>query len=156
MDLGEYKAQAMQVPMFEELAEDTRESVCRILLQIATRTDLAAGGVLYAKGEEEKGTGALLVAGALLVGAGAAGPLTINAPDILGEMQQFDEYGQRAADVTAAEDAVVLEFPWEDFVGVALSVLSQEAQIEVKAMFSRNSRARRAALDKLGGGGPGA
>jgi len=150
MDLNEYRPQADAIPMFQDLPEQTRELVCRILLKIAERSALAKGDVLYEKGTEDTGTGAALVEGAVEVRTDDGEPLTVNAPDLLGEMQLFDEYGERTATVTAAEDSVVLEFFWEEFVGVALSLLTREQQIEVKDMLSRHAATRLSQLSALG------
>ncbi len=142
MDLEEHGAQAGNVPMLQDLQEETRAIVTRILLKIAKRLQLASGDVLYTEGAEDTNVGALLVEGALTVQSGDSEPLTVDAPDLLGEMQMLDEYGQRKATVTAAEDSVVLEFGWDDFIGVARSVLTQEQQVEVRDMIATHAAAR--------------
>jgi hypothetical protein len=132
--------------MLQDLQQETRERVSEILLKIAKPVVAVKGKLIYAEGAEDPGTGALLVEGSLELRVGTREPFRLEAPDLLGEMQQFDQYGQRTATVTAAEDSVVLKFAWEDFVGVCFSVLSKEQQTEVKDVLAKH------AADRLGAG----
>lgn len=152
MDLQEYEPLVSRVPMLQDLQEESRTLVARILLKLAKGSRLASGDVLYTEGAEDADVGALLVEGAVTVRSGNGEAVTVNAPDLLGEMQMLDEYGQRTATVTAAEDSVVLEFGWDDFIGVARSVLTQEQQVEVRDMLATHAAARLEGLSVLGKG----
>jgi len=154
VEVSEYGAQVARIPMFQELREETRARVCSLLLSMVKPSVFVAGDILYMKGAEDPGTGALLVEGALAVGTGDGEELIVDAPELLGEMQMFDEYGQRTATVTATQASVVLEFVWNDFIALAISGLTQQQQLEVKAMLTAHAGARQGELSGLAGGAP--
>lgn len=138
MDLSDFSAQVGAIPMLQSLPEEIRRSVIFMLLKVASRTDLGKGDILYLKGAEDRNTGALLVEGEMHVETDDGDPLLVVAPELLGEMQQFNEFGQRVATVKAATDAIVLEFSWNDFVATAIGPdsLTRSQQLLLKDAFT--------------------
>jgi hypothetical protein len=114
--MSSYKVKIVQVPLLGPLSPPLRGHVADIFLGISNARVLRKGEQLYAEGAEDLNTGAILVDGSLLVAAGAHEPVTVTAPEILGEMQQYNAYGTRTATVCAKDGATVLEFSWHDFV----------------------------------------
>jgi CRP-like cAMP-binding protein len=111
-----YAAKISDVPVFNAMNTGLRARLAEIISSIGEPRVLKKDEVLYAKGAEDENTGAVLVDGALTVSSDDGPLLTVTAPDLLGEMLQFDSYGQRTATVTAAGPATVLEFRWHDFI----------------------------------------
>ncbi len=111
-----YAAKITDVPVFNAMNTGLRARLAEILSSISEPRVLKKNEILYAKGAEDENTGAVLVDGALNISNDEGTLLTVTAPDMLGEMLQFDTYGQRTATVTAAGPATVLEFKWHDFV----------------------------------------
>jgi hypothetical protein len=68
----------------------------------------------------------------------------VDAPDLLGEMQQFDRYGQRTATVKAASRATVLVFSWHEFVARVRDTptISKEDQNALKAALESYANLR--------------
>jgi len=116
MGAEEYRDQVADIPLFESLSAALRERLCDILVNISEVTELSAGDILYEKDAEDDNTGAVLIKGALTVAGGVGTEFEVEPPNVVGEMQQFNEYGQRTATVSARSDSIVLQFSWHDFV----------------------------------------
>lgn len=111
-----YAAKISDVPVFNAMNVGLRGRLAEIIGSISEPRVLKQGDVLYKKGAEDDNTGVVLVDGSLSVGGDEGASVTVTAPDLLGEMLQFDQFGQRTATVTAAGPATVLEFSWHDFI----------------------------------------
>ena len=114
--MSSYKDKIAQIQSLGVLAPPLRGQVADILAGISQTRVLRKGEQLYAEGAEDPNTGAILVDGTLLVAAGTRETVTVTAPELLGEMQQYNAYGARTATVCAKDTATVLEFSWHDFV----------------------------------------
>ena len=155
-DPGQYEDMVSQIAMLQELDAATRGLVCQILLSSTKAYTLAKGEVLYEMGAEDENTGAILVKGAMKVEVENDESIRVRAPELLGEMQQLSESGQRTATVSATEESVVLEFAWHDFVYMINGDpgLTEEQQIAVRDMLMKVSGAREAELVALRGEEP--
>ena len=113
-----YKDKITQVPVFTTFAMPLRDHIAEILVNISKPRVLKKGERLYAEGAIDDNTGAILVDGGLLVSYGREHETTVllQAPEMVGEMQQFNKYGTRTATVSAGMTATVLEFAWHDLV----------------------------------------
>jgi CRP-like cAMP-binding protein len=111
-----YAAKVAGIPAFAKLNTGLKGRLAEIVTSISRPRVLTPGEILYEQGAEDESTGAVLVEGALTVTAEGGPSLTVSAPDLMGEMQQFDQYGQRTATVKAPGAATVLEFSWHEFV----------------------------------------
>ena len=133
-----YTAKIADVPVFNAMNTGLRARLAEILSSISQPRILKKGEVLYAQGAEDKNTGVVLVDGALDVGNNEGQQLTVTAPDLLGEMLQFDTYGQRTATVTATGPATVLEFNWHDFIARVRETptISKDDQLALKNALS--------------------
>ena len=92
-----YYDTVMQVPMLQELSKDTCTDVCNILIQISKAFVLKPDEVLYRLGAQDANTGALIVKGSMRVEREQGDPIMIHAPELIGEMQQLDDYGRRCS-----------------------------------------------------------
>lgn len=137
--LTDYKSKIVQIPLFQLLDEPIRRHLADILVSQATARVLEPGEVLYEKGAEDPATGAVLVEGTLSVTGEDDGAIDIAAPELVGEMQQFDPYGRRTATLAAKDAATVLEFAWHDFVLAILedAEISREDQTKIKEAFQK-------------------
>ena len=111
-----YAAKVVGIPAFAQLPSGLKAKLAEVVTSISKPRVLRADEVLYAEGAEDESTGAVLVEGTLSVSTEGGPTLSVAAPDLLGEMQQFDKYGQRTATVKSVTDATVLEFSWHEFV----------------------------------------
>ncbi|MCH7960420.1 MAG: Crp/Fnr family transcriptional regulator [Candidatus Hydrogenedentes bacterium] len=151
-DPGQYEDMVSQIAMLQELDAAMRGLVCQILLSSTKAYTLAKGEVLYELGAEDENTGAILVKGAMKIDVEKGSSIRVRAPELLGEMQQLSESGQRTATVSATEESVVLEFAWHDFVYMVNGDpgLTEEQQTAVKDMLVKFAGARAVELAALG------
>lgn len=151
MDSHAQLQKVLEIPMIQALPEDLREVVSKLLLDSSRETVLAPEEVLYTKGTEDANTGALLVKGSIEVDKGGESRIVVQAPDLLGEMQQYNPTGRRSATVRATEESLVLEFSWHDFVVLAMDTLSKEEQIALRETISKHVGSRLKELAELAG-----
>lgn len=111
-----HSAKIADVPVFNAMNTGLRARLAEILSSISEPRVLKKGELLYEEGAEDANTGAVLIDGSLTVVSQGNVVLSVSAPDMLGEMLQFDTYGQRTATVKADGPATVLEFRWHDFI----------------------------------------
>jgi len=111
-----YAARIIDIPVFNAMNTGLRARLSEIISSIGEPRVLKKGEVLYQEGDEDENSGAILLDGSLSVSSKVGPVLTVHAPDMLGEMLQFDTYGQRTATVVAATPATVLQFSWHEFI----------------------------------------
>lgn len=138
MAVDQYRDRIFEIPMLQVLPSALRRWLCDILVGISSERTAEAGDVVYEKGSEDENTGAILIEGAVEVRGDPSHTFQVTAPNIIGEMQQLDEYGQRTATVTVTEKAVLLEFSWGDFVRTLSerAVISQRDRAKIKEVFT--------------------
>ena len=137
MAVDQFRGRIFEVPMLQVLPPDLRRRLCDILVDISSERTVEAGDVVYDKGSEDENTGAVLVEGALAVRGDPDHNFQVSAPDIVGEMQQLNEYGQRTATVSVTKKAVLLEFSWSEFVRTLSerAAITQRDRAKVKEVF---------------------
>lgn len=144
--------QVCRIPMLDSLSDSTRKSVASVLLQTAKELTLERGEVLYQGGDDSDNTGTMLVKGSVTVERDGKS-VTLNAPELLGEMQQMNKTRQRAATVTAQEQCIVLVFNWHDFVytAVTMNALTENQRHEFKNSIGKFVGRRLNELSELTG-----
>ena len=139
MAVDPFRDRIFEIPMLQVLPADLRRRLCDILVDISSERTVEAGGVVYEKGSEDENTGAVLVEGALEVRGDPDHNFQVSAPDIVGEMQQLNVYGQRTATVSVTKKAVLLEFSWSEFVRTLSerAAITQRDRAKIKEVFTR-------------------
>ncbi len=120
--------QVATLPLLARVPESAREKIANLMVGLATSVELEAGDVLIQEGALGGTAGYILVQGQVSVERSGASPLSLPAPSLLGEMQQFNPVAQRTATVTAENDAVALKFTWPALYARAKETLSEEEQ----------------------------
>ena len=130
-----HSARIIDIPVFNAMNTGLRARLAEIITSISEPRTLKKGEVLYKKGAEDANTGAVLIEGTLVVESDDSSEIRVIAPDMLGEMLQFDTYGQRTATVKADGPATVLEFKWHDFIARVRDTpaIGQNDQVALKA-----------------------
>lgn len=119
--MSDYTSKIESVPLLKGLSDGIRNNASLILGAISDECTMAKGETLYREGEDGDNTGSILVTGSVEVTHGDSEPMIVNAPDILGEMQQLNDTGQRLATVRIHEPATLLTFSWHNFVGLIMT-----------------------------------
>ena len=119
--MSDYASAIESIPLLQGLSPSLRTNAALILGAISDECTMAKGETLYREGEDGDNTGALLVAGSVEVTHGDSKPKIVKAPELLGEMQQLNDTGQRLATVRIHEPATLLIFSWHNFVGLIMT-----------------------------------
>lgn len=138
MTVYQFRDRISEMPMLQTLPSELRLRLSDILVGVSSERTLEVGGVVYEKGKEDENTGAIVVQGALEVHSDPDHVYQISAPNIVGEMQQLNEFGQRTATVSVKEKAVLLDFSWHDFVRALMehAVITKSERAQVKEVFT--------------------
>jgi len=124
MDLPDMRSQILAVPLIQSLPEGMRNRLGMILLWIAEPRELAAGETLFAEGAQDTNQGCLLISGKAEIEKEASRLTTVEAPVLLGELQQFTADEVRTATVRIVEAGLVLFFDWPTLADMAARVFS--------------------------------
>lgn len=138
MTADRYRGRIAEIPMIHALDAPLRRRVCDVLSGLASESKLKPGDVVYEKGSEDENTGAMLIEGVLVVQGDTDHMFEVTAPNLVGEMQQLNKYGQRTATVSAKSDALLLEFSWHLFVKTLLedATITRSDRATIKETFS--------------------
>lgn len=134
-----YTEKIQSVPLIASFNPTLRFHLADILSDIGKVRVLKKGEQLYAEGAVDDNTGAILIDGDLVVAFGTHQPIFVKAPELVGEMQQFNKYGTRTATVCAKDPTTVLEFAWHDFVARVQDrpEIGQADQLVVRNAFTK-------------------
>ncbi len=128
MASGLWLERTMALPLFEGLEEACRKPIAELLLRLSREMTLDDGEQLIQEGALGGTAGFILMAGQVLVERSGAAPITVCAPALLGEMQQFNPQSLRTASVCAQGEAVVLRFGWQELYAQARLELEETIQ----------------------------
>ncbi len=100
-----------------ELPDHLRDRVAATLLRVSTFSNLDPETTLYEEGDRSSNDGYVLLNGEVTVRKSDGFATTVQAPALLGEMQQFhlEDDWRRIATVIAGENVSVLYFDWSAF-----------------------------------------
>ncbi len=102
-----------------------QNKVIEIFRTCSQGAPIKAGTPLFREGEATTNEGILFLSGAVLIRKTGAPEIEAHAPDLLGEMGQFNPTNKRTATVVAQTDLKVLRFDWKMFYEEAEKKLTQ-------------------------------
>ena len=104
-----------EVSMMRELPQVLRDRVASIIEDISKLRKVPKGAVILREMEGGADKGYILLEGAVGILKTDAPKHRCPAPELLGEIMQFNPAHVRTATVGAVEDCLVLKFEWETF-----------------------------------------
>ena len=116
-----------EIAFIQSLPDSTRDDLIRIIVDVSDPETLEAGTVLFNQGEPGSDNGYFLVKGDIEVKKSGAAAAQIPAPELLGEMKQFNPVGLRTATVKAVTSLEVLAFKWAKLQDALEAGLSADA-----------------------------
>ncbi len=128
MDKAQAREQVLQMPLLSAMGDGSRGQAADILLAISEELELAHGDLLMHEGALGGMAGYILLEGAVVVAREGASPITLDAPALVGEMQQFNPQAQRTATVTAKGPGMALKFIWQQLYTQAREQLAEAEQ----------------------------
>ena len=142
MTLGLIRERIENTPLIKRLPEAMRQRFVMILLWIADTEEVSRTEELFRTGEVDTDRGCLILEGMVRIVSESDANKTIEAPDILGEVQLFTPQGQRTATVEVVVGGEVLTFSWKGFGTTAKQFYTPEEMQTLKAMIAESAWAR--------------
>ena len=133
MDSSEVDSVLREMKFMQRLPEGLRGNVAVILQEVSELRSVPEGAAWVREGEQTQNKGYILVKGAVAIQKTGAPEHLESAPELLGEIMQFNPVQLRTATVVATEDCVVMRFFWDDFWAKIKDSLSEGDEETVKA-----------------------
>ena len=124
----EWVERIAELSLWAAFPEGTRQRVAEAVNEVAHLLELEPGEVLFQEGALGGSAGCILLEGRVCVERAGAPPIRVDAPAILGEMQQFNPQAQRTATVRAEGEAQILKFAWQELYAHAKEALDEGEQ----------------------------
>ena len=116
------------IPLLREMPDNARRQLIEMLLGTSEIAELEDGSALFHQGDLGGDAGFVLLSGTVRVEREGFPSVTMDAPAILGEIQQFNPRAQRTATVLAKGFVRTLRFSWQALYEKAREVLTHEEQ----------------------------
>ncbi len=104
----------------------TRDHVITLLANLGPAEKLSKGSTLFRAGETATDDGVVILQGELSVLKMNAPEVIAVAPELMGEMQQFNPRKERTATVVANTDLLAIRFKWASFKAAANQTLKPD------------------------------
>ena len=151
MELAEIRERILNTPLAQKLTEDMRARFAMMLLSISQTEEVSREQTLFKQGEKNEGTGCLILEGMVRIITETEDSKTIEAPDILGEVQLFTPEGTRTATVEVVVGGKILTFQWSDLAALAKQYYSAEEMETFRQVISDSAWTREQYLkERLG------
>ncbi|MCH7910302.1 MAG: cyclic nucleotide-binding domain-containing protein, partial [Candidatus Hydrogenedentes bacterium] len=112
MDLGEMRKRIQDTPLVQHLPEEMRKRFVSMLLWLSETEEVSREEKLFTQGAKDIDRGVLILEGMVRIITEETDNKTIEAPDILGEVQLFTPQGTRTATVKVIVGGILLSFQW--------------------------------------------
>ncbi|MBX7256670.1 MAG: cyclic nucleotide-binding domain-containing protein [Candidatus Hydrogenedentes bacterium] len=129
MDSQQVRQAILKLRFMGGLESDLRAKVAELIVRVAEQRSVPKGGIFIHEHEPNDDRGFVLLSGRILVQKTGSPDTTCEAPEILGEMQQFNPTHLRTATISGDVPCVVLRFHWSAFWNAVNQEL-QPPQIE--------------------------
>jgi hypothetical protein len=150
MELGAIRDRIQNTPLVKKLPAEMRKRFVNALLWVSETQDAARTQHLIEQGEKDRDSGVLILEGIVRIKNETTQTKTIEAPDILGEVQLFTPGGARTATVEVVVGGKFLTFSWKALAVECLEAFSDaEMQTLRKAIYDSAWTREKGLFDKL-------
>ena len=115
MDMDDVRAKIKSLRIMKGLDDALAEKLTDLIQSISAPRVVPAGGVFIHEREHVDNKGYILLQGAVLVRKEGFPDITCKAPELIGEIMQFNPAGVRTATCAGAVESIVLRFMWDEF-----------------------------------------
>ena len=129
----------LRVPIVAEFAHPVRETLSTLLQEISEARRLRKGHRMTREGSRGRNRGFILLSGSVRIQKSDVPDSKARAPELLGEVMQFNPKRMRIATVIAHEDCLVLRFMWDDFWDAVVRYFNAEEQATVRGQLERRA-----------------
>lgn len=142
MELSEMRERILETPLAKKLPEEMKQRFVMVLLWVADTQDVSREEVLFQIGDRGTKEGCLILEGLVRIKTESNDTKTIEAPDILGEVQLFTPDGFRTATVEVVVGGKILKWKWKDWASEAQSFYTPEEWNTLKLILAKSAGAR--------------
>jgi len=116
------------LPLLRNMPQAAQERIADLLLKTSHAIELPDGAALFKQGDLGSDTGFILLEGQVRIDREGVDPVMMNAPVLLGEIQQFNPRAQRTASVQAVGPIITRRFSWQALYENAKGALTPAEQ----------------------------
>jgi hypothetical protein len=132
MDKQDVHDAIVRLRFMADLTPEVRSRVAGILEQIGKLRKVPRDAVWIKENEHSPNKGYILVRGAAAIQKTDFPQVDCQAPELLGEMMQFNPGSLRTATVFSTEESVVMRFMWDEFWAALEEQLSKKDREAVR------------------------
>ena len=142
MELSLVRERILNTPLVKNLPKGMRQRFVMILLWISETEEVSREQQIFRQGEKDADKGCLILEGMVRIVTEESDKKTIEAPDILGEVQLFTPKGTRTATVEVIVGGDILSFGWWDFGAAAVEFYTGEEMATLKKVIADSAWTR--------------
>lgn len=132
MEPSTFPAILADIPFVHALPESTRDELIRVIIEVSKLGKFEEGTCLFTQGKQGTDVGYFLLEGDIEIAKTGTTTLQKTAPELLGEMKQYNPLRLRTATVTARTSLHVLSFKWRKLHTTLEAGLTADAFQEVE------------------------
>lgn len=129
----------VHIPIVEEFAAPVRETLSALIQEVSEVRRLRKGHRMTREGSRGRNRGFVLLSGSVRIQKSDMPDSKAKAPELLGEVMQFNPKKMRVATVFAHEDCLVLRFMWDDFWDAVARYFDPGDQKHVREVLERRA-----------------
>ena len=142
MELSLIRERILATPLVKNLPEGMRQRFVMLLLWISQTEEVSREQQIFRQGDKETDEGCLILEGIVRVITEDSDKKTIEAPDILGEVQLFTPQGARTATVEVVVGGDILSFGWREFGVAAREHYTKDEMAVLKKVIAESAWTR--------------
>jgi len=146
MELQTIRQRILATPLVSKLPEAMRQRFVQMLLWLADTREVSREEHLFKLGDKHNDEGVLILEGMVRIITESSERKTIEAPDILGEVQLFTPEGARTATVEVVVGGQILTFQWKTLAAEAKRVYSEDEWQTLRKTITESAWRREAGL----------
>lgn len=148
MNLADMRTRILTTPLAKKLPDDMQKRFAMILLWVSDTAEVSREDRLFEQGAKDTDTGMLILEGMVRIITDGATKKTIEAPDILGEVQLFTPEGTRTATVDVVVGGVILTFRWKELGDLAREFFTDDEMETLRSLIMESAWTREKNLNE--------
>ena len=142
MELGEIRQRIQDTPLVQKLPEDMQKRFVMMMLAIAETKEVSREEKIFEQGAKDTDQGCLILEGMVRIITEESDKKTIEAPEILGEVQLFTPQGARTATVEVVVGGKILLFKWRDLSKLSKTFYNTDEMTALKKIIHESAWTR--------------
>ena len=142
MELAEIRERIQATPLVKKLPDSMQQRFVMMILWLAQTREVSRADKIFEQGAKDTDEGCLILEGMVRIITEDSDNKTIEAPDILGEVQLFTPQGARTATVEVVVGGKILLFKWFEVAEQARKFYNDEEMATLKKIIHASAWTR--------------